>query len=283
MHVIIIGGSDAGIAAALRAREIDPGTKVTVLLRDSFPNYSICGLPFFLSREVHDPASLAHRTKQELESQGVTLLLNTSADAIQPQEKRVLLATSSGSHPKTLPYDRLIIATGAHPADPRIIGQTLPGVYFLHTMEDTFAIDRYITEKKPRKAFIAGGGYIGLEMADALTLRGLEVTLASRTTSVLPTVDAALGRIVEEELRRHGVIVHTQTAVRSVSSSGGSLDVEDVKGEHYLAHMVALATGVQPSSELAHSAGIQTGYAGAIKVNRRMETNLADIFAAGDC
>ena len=282
MHLVVIGGSDAGIAAALRAREIDPNTMVTVLLADGFPNYSICGLPFFLSREVSDPAALAHRTREELESTGIELLINTTAKAIGQTDKTVVVVGHRG-HQRSIQYDRLIIATGARPTDPGIIGHTLPGVFYLHTMEDSLAIDRFVAETKARRAFIVGGGYIGLEMADALTLRGIEVTLASKTESVLPSVDPELGRSVEEELRRHGVIVHTQTTVRSISPSGSTLNVMDAKNRHHTTDMVVLATGVRPSSELARSAGIQPGHAGAIRVNRRMETNITDIFAAGDC
>lgn len=282
MHLAVIGGSDAGIAAALRAKEIDPAVKVSVLLADGFPNYSICGLPFVLSREVTDPTALAHRTREELESTGMELLINTTAREILPKDKR-LVAVGQDGHEKRIGYDRLIVATGARPADTGIVGHTLPGVFYLHTMKDSFDIDRHIVETNARRAFIVGGGYIGLEMADALTLRGMEVTIASKTESVLPSVDPEFGRIVEEELRRHGVSVHVRTSVGSIYRSGRTLNVIDASGQNHATDMVVLATGVRPSSELARSAGIEPGHAGAIRVNRRMETNVADIFAAGDC
>ena len=149
MRFLIIGGSDAGISAALRVRELRPSWEITLILADAFPNYSICGLPFYLSGETPDWHSLAHRT----EFPGIEILARHTAEAIDVTHKRVEVrrADRSGS---TLGYDKLLIATGARPVQPAIQGLDLTGVFLLHTMEDSFAMHRYLQERQPRSAVI---------------------------------------------------------------------------------------------------------------------------------
>lgn len=207
-HLVIVGGSDAGISAALRARELDPTAAITVALADSFPNYSICGLPFYLSGEVSDWHRLAHRSTAEIEEQGITLLLDHPVQALDAQARQLLLRDTDGRS-RTLGYDRLVIATGAAPQPPTLPGHGLPEVFLLHTMADSFRLHDVLTARQPKHAVIVGAGYIGLEMADALTQRGLHVTLLQRGPSVLHTVDPPLAHLLEEELQRHGVQVVT--------------------------------------------------------------------------
>ncbi len=188
MKALIIGGSDAGISAALRIRELDPSVIPTVVLADDYPNYSICGLPFYLSGETPDWRTLAHRTEFE----GITILKSQTAIAIHPRDKSVEVLDNEEMK-RVLTYDRLLIATGARPARPPIDGLGLSGVFQLHTMEDSFRVHRYLSEGSPSSAVIIGAGYIGVEMADALRHRGISVTLVSRPRAVFPTVDEELG------------------------------------------------------------------------------------------
>jgi NADPH-dependent 2,4-dienoyl-CoA reductase/sulfur reductase-like enzyme len=282
VRLVIIGGSDAGISAALRAREVDPSAEVIVVVADRFPNYSICGLPFYLSGEVPDWRRLAHRTLDEIEGQGVRLLLEQRAELVDPRLKRVGLTDGAGRE-EDLAYDRLIIATGAEPRRPSITGLDLPGVFVLHTMEDSFAIEEHLARHDVRRAVIIGGGYIGVEMADALTHRDMHVTLLQQGPSLLRTVDPALAAEIATELQRHGVAVATEVRVGSIERDGSSLLVGAPGGFQGRADLVLVAAGVQPASALAREAGIAVGERGAIRVNRAMETNVADISAAGDC
>lgn len=137
MRLLIIGGSDAGISAALRARECDPGCEVTVVLADRFPNYSICGLPFYLSGEVTDWHALAHQTAEDLAREGIHLLQDSTVQAIDAADHVVTVRNEAGETAQ-LPYDRLVIANGAVPVHPRIVGLDLPGVFLLRWMEDAF-------------------------------------------------------------------------------------------------------------------------------------------------
>jgi len=278
MRLLVIGGSDAGTAAALRARELDADADVTVLVADRYPNFSICGLPFLLSEEVKDHRDLAHRTVEEIEGHGIRLELDTRATAIDAEQRRVHVESG-----ERLPYDALVVATGAEPARPSLPGLDLPGVLTLHTMDHAFAVERHLRSRAPRTAIVIGAGYIGTEMADALSLRGLEVTLVEQAPAPLPTVDPSLGRLVERELARHGVDVRGGVTVDSLARDGDGIRVSGTPRFDERADLVLLVTGVRPDAELAMEAGARHGPRGALTVTRRMETNLPGVWAAGDC
>ncbi len=281
-RLLILGGSDAGTSAALRAREVDASAQVTVVLADRFPNYSICGLPFYLSGETPDWHWLAHRTAEDITRQGIHLLLDHTAQAIDPANHLVTVVDRRGQAGE-LVYDRLVSATGAAPVRPPIAGLDLPGVYLLRSMEDSFAVHACLETHAPRSAVIVGGGYLGTEMADAFTHRGLAVTLVEHGAWVLKTVDESLGRLVGAELRRHGVEVATGVAVERIAQAGTQLHVVGSEGFSATADLVLVAVSVQPQTGMAQAAGIATGERQAIRVTRAMETNVPDIFAAGDC
>lgn len=276
MRFLIIGGSDAGISAALRARELSPSTQITLVLADSYPNFSVCGLPFYVSGETPEVSQLAHRT----EFVGMELLKNHWARSIDAAAKTVTVEV--GHAVKTLVYDKLLIGTGARSVLPVLPGISLPGVFALHTMDDGIRLKAHLAAHPVRRAAIIGSGYIGLEMADALSHLGIEVTLIGRSQTVLPTVDAGFGRIVEETLRARGVRVESGTAAQAIVLQENCLAVE-TGSVSVLADVVIVAAGVQPNSEIGVAAGIASGPEGALRVNRRMETGLPDVYAAGDC
>jgi NADPH-dependent 2,4-dienoyl-CoA reductase/sulfur reductase-like enzyme len=278
MRFLIIGGSDAGISAALRAHEVNPDAEVTVLLEDDFPNYSICGLPFYLSGETPDWKSLAHRT----EFDGIAVRRGHRATRIDITAMTVDVSTALSGQ-ISLPYDKLLIGTGAGPIQPHIDGWQLPGVFLLHTMKDSFALHQYLEDAKPRRAVIIGAGYIGLEMADALTHRGIDVIVASRTSSVLATVDPEFGDSVGKELERHGVTVCTNVEAKEILQVGNQLHVSGSNGFEQDCEMVLIAVGVKPTATLGVEAGLGVGQKGALLVNRRMESGVPDIYVAGDC
>jgi NADPH-dependent 2,4-dienoyl-CoA reductase/sulfur reductase-like enzyme len=288
-RVVCIGGSDAGITAALRAREFDPDSEVTVILADAYPNFSICGIPYLVSGEVGDWRDLAHRSADDLEAAGIRLRPNTLAHAVDAHAHRITVSPV-GWPDEVVPYDQLIVATGAEPDVPPIDGlrgspglSAADGVHLLHTMTDAQRVVKSIEERRPSTALIVGAGYIGLEMADALTLRGIQVTLVEALPQVLPTVDAELATLVNAELLGHGVRVLTGTKVTSIKRHGDQLQVA---GDHDLAQiadMVVVVVGVQPDGRLAELAGARLGARGSIMVDDHMRTGVPDVFAAGDC
>jgi NADPH-dependent 2,4-dienoyl-CoA reductase/sulfur reductase-like enzyme len=296
MHVVMIGGSDAGISAALRARELDPAAEVTVVLEDAYPNFSICGIPYYLSGEVAHWRNLAHRSRADLEAAGMRLRLDTTARRVDVPGRKLLVSSAGGE--ELLGYDKLVVGTGAVPVRPPIAGLSGPdglgpgdGVHLLHSMGDTFAVMATLEQAAPASAVIVGGGYVGLEMADALTVRGLAVTQMEQLGEVLPTVDPELGALVHAELAGHGVEVLTGTTVQAISKAppGGSgrLHVQATTAEGtavtHAADMVLVVTGVRPETTLAADAGATLGAWGAIVVDPGMHTSLPDVLAAGDC
>ena len=278
---MVVGGSDAGIAAALRARELDPGVDVSVLLADRYPNFSICGLPYFLSGDVPDWRSLAHRTSEELNGAGIELLLEHTAKSIAAHT-HTLTATDAEGREHEVGYDKLLVATGAEPVRPPIPGIDREGVFQLHTIGDSLVLNEAL-ERGPKSAVIVGAGYIGLEMAEALRMRGLAVRVVEQLPNVLPTVDPELGLLVREELERNGVAVRNGVTVTAIEEDGAQLVIVGEPGFGATADIVLVVVGVKPDTALGESAGIATSTRGALRVNRRMETSLPDVYAAGDC
>jgi len=264
MHLVMIGGSDAGISAALRARELDPSADVSVVVADAYPNFSICGIPYYVSGDVTDWRHLAHRTTADLEASGMRLRLDTTARQIDVPGRKVLVTAADGTE-ELLAYDKLIVGTGAVPVRPPIAGLAGPGalgaddgVHLLHSMGDTFAVMRTLGQAAPASA---------------------------------ATVDPSLGGLVRAQLVARGVEVLTGTTVRQVSraSSGqaGRLQVDataaDGEAVTRLADMVLVVVGVRPDTTLAADAGATLATKGAIAVDRGMRTSLPGVLAAGDC
>ena len=281
-RLLIIGGSDAGVSAGLRARELDPTTEVTLVVADRFPNYSICGIPYFLSGEVSRAEDLAHREASEIEAQGVRLLLEHRATRLDPAARRVVVRDPRGTETR-LAYDKLVMGTGAVSVAPRLPGLELPGVFLLRWMGDALALHEFIEARRPERALIVGGGYIGMEMSEALSKRGISVTVVEFLPNLMSTVDPDLGARVGEELRRHGVRVLTGTRVEGIAAEGAGLRLEGSDGLSESTDLILVVVGARPQTTLGAEAGIETGIRGAFRVNRRMETNLPDVYAAGDC
>jgi NADPH-dependent 2,4-dienoyl-CoA reductase/sulfur reductase-like enzyme len=280
LRLVIVGGSDAGISAGLRAHELDPSVRPTLLIADAYPNFSICGIPYWLSGEVSERRHLAHRTREDLERAGRDLRLETLAERIDVNNRGLTVRTPDGRQ-DAIEYDRLVIATGAVPARPPIPGIELPGVQVLHSIGDASALQEALNAGA-RSAVIIGAGYIGVEMADALTKRGLDVSLIEQAPSALTTVDPELGALVVDELSRHGVRCSIGARVTGIERSGDRLVVSAEGGVSAEGEIVLVLAGVQPDTRIARDAGASVGVRGAITVDRQMRT-LPEIWAAGAC
>lgn len=293
MHLVIVGGSDAGISAALRARELDPSVEVTVVVADAYPNFSICGIPYYFAGDVKPWQSLAHRTIADLEATGMRLMVDTLATSIDSQNRTIDVRRADGSMAQ-LGYDELVVATGANAAYAGIEGLAGPlglgpadGVHIMHSMGDTFALEQDIAAHDPRSVAIVGAGYVGLEMAEALSRRGMRVTVIQRGREVLSTLDSELGGLVHTELAENGVEVVTGTTIQSISrtarESAGRLTVTGNDGTFARAiDLVLVVVGVVPNVELLRAAGATLGVGGAVAVDRAMRTVLPHVWAAGD-
>jgi NADPH-dependent 2,4-dienoyl-CoA reductase/sulfur reductase-like enzyme len=281
-RIFIIGASDAGISAALRAKELNQNLDVAVVTEDEYPNFSICGLPFFLGGEVGAWQDLAHRTSYDLEKAGIRLFLKHRALKICRSEKTVEMSDEQGKR-GVYPYDRLILATGAVPRRPDIPGIDLPGVFFLRRMDDGLTIQKHLASRRPQKIVLIGGGYIGMEMAEAMLHRRLQVEVVERSQVLLKNIDPGFSRRIQAELESQGAQIHTGFTVGKIEQKGQKLHVFSGQGRQIPADLVLVAVGCLPQTGVAVSAGIRTGKNGAIRVTRRMETNMPGIYAAGDC
>jgi len=287
-HLAIVGGSDAGISAALRARELDPTVDVTVVVADAYPNFSICGIPYYFTGEVAPWQSLAHRTHADLEATGMTLRLDTFATGIDVAGQRLDVRTTTGQL-ENIAYDELIVGTGALPSHAGIAGLDrlgpADGVHVIHSMGDTFALDDDLVTRNPQSAIIIGAGYVGLEMAEAFITRGMTVTQIQRGTEVLTTLDPELGALIHTELTDHSVDVITGTTVHAVQKTGAGLVVTGTRdGQDFSrsADLVLTAVGVRPNTDLLERAGATLGAGRAVVVDDRMRTGLPHVWSAGD-
>ncbi|HEY4399252.1 MAG TPA: FAD-dependent oxidoreductase [Lactobacillaceae bacterium] len=268
-QLLIIGGSDAGISAALRAKELAPDHKVTLLLADSYPNLSICGFPYAFSGEVESWENLRHRTLADLQATGIDFHLDTRATAIKADQH--LVTTDKGD----FTYDKLIVGTGALPATSSIKGAQ--NAFVLHDMADYFAIDTAIIERHPKTAAIIGAGYIGVEMTEGLIKRGVQTTLYQRGTEILPTLEPEMSAILNDTLTKNGVNVVTNYPVTEILADGTVIGTKQQTFD-----LVLVVTGVRPNSDLLMTAGAHVAKNGAVIVDDFMQTNLPDVYAAGD-
>ena len=271
------------MSAASRARRRNPDLEIIVLEKGQHVSYGACGLPFYLSGEVTDWNDLVVYTPEYFrEKRGIDVRLGHEAIQIEPGRKLVH-ALRAVSQPVAIPYDKLLIATGAAPST-NIPGAELPGVFTCSDLAGTIRLREFLDQKKPKTAVVAGSGYIGLEVADALSRRGIQVTLLGRAAHILEGFEPEIQKQVEGSLAAHGVHIRMNCAVTQIteSGSGDGLHVHHEGGSES-ADVAIIATGLVPRTSLCESARIAIGDTGAIKVDDRMLTNVNSIYAAGDC
>ncbi len=279
-RIVIIGAHAAGIDAASAARKTDRTAEITLITKQAKAGYSPCGIPFVLGRHIPSFDNLVVFPPAYYRMMKLDLRLETTATNIDTEAKTVKIEDKTGKQ-ETLHYDSLIIATGAYPFVPPIKGREKKGVYVLRTIKDGEIIDKAIGEAK--NATVIGAGLIGLETAVAFTERGLKTTVVELLPYVLPLMlDEDMARIVQKMLEEKGVTVITKNAANEILGADKITGVS-VGGERIPADIVVVATGIRANTELAKNAGIIIGDTRGIKTNMRMETNIKDVYAVGDC
>ncbi|MFO0583439.1 MAG: FAD-dependent oxidoreductase [Anaeromyxobacter sp.] len=278
-RILIIGGVAGGATAAARARRLDEEAEITVLERGPYVSYANCGLPYFIARDIEKRSQLLLQTPEGFDARyGVKVKVKTEALELDRKGKRVRILGPKGE--EWLSYDKLILAQGGNPVKPPLPGVDAPHVFQLWTVPDTDRIHGFLDTEKPRTAVVVGGGFIGLEMAEALRRRGLEVTVVELLPTVMAVMDAELGHRVQGELEANGVKVVTGVGVKAVHPAEKTLELTD--GRRLPAEVVLLSVGVRPELALARAAGLEIGPTGALLVNDRLETSDPDVLAAGD-
>ncbi len=283
LHILIVGGVAAGMSAATRARRLNEAAHITVLERGGFVSFANCGLPYHVAGRIPHEDKLLITTPARLQERfNIDVRLHTQALAIDRAAK-MLRVRNPGGGEELLPYDKLILAPGASPIIPPLDGLNSANVFSVRSLEDTRALQVYLAAHNPHNAVVVGGGFIGLEMTEALHDRGLAVTVVEKAPHVLPQLDAELAVDIEHELAAHRVHVITNCGLAGVQHAGGQVTavlLED--GRHIPADVVILSIGVRPNVELARAAGLTLGITGAIAVDAVGRTSDPDIYAAGD-
>ncbi len=281
-RLVIIGGVAAGMSAASRARRVNPQMEVVVLEKGDYVSYGTCGLAYLVSGVVPQPDALIVYTPEHLRAKrGIDVRTRHEAVEITPGKKQVEVRSSEGA--TALKYDKLIITAGAAPAE-TIPGADRAGVFTCNDLAGALALRDFIVERRPKRGVVIGGSYIGLEVAEALRVRGLEVAVLERSDSLLEGLEPDIAFWVNERLGKHGVRAILNSAVSSIEPGlEGSLQVVHGPRQERTADVVVLATGVRPRAETAASAGVELGPTGGIRTDDRQQTNLPSIYAAGDC
>ncbi len=282
MRLVVVGGVAAGTKAASRAKRVAPEMEITVYQSEPEISISECGLPYFLSGVVEDRSRLVARTPEDFAEKDIEVLVRHRVEGIAPESKKLTVRNLTDDTTFEDHYDRLIIATGASAVCPPIAGDDLPGVFNLRFLSDADGIMSYMGEHSSESAVVVGGGYIGLELAENLSHRGMQVTLVEAADEVAGVYGSEVSERVQDHLREHGVQVHVGAKVEEFT---GNDRVDGVRfgDEKVSAELVIVAIGIGANTDLAEEAGVKLGETGAISVDRHMRTNIADVWAAGDC
>ncbi len=283
MKVVIIGGVAGGATAAARIRRLDENAQIIVFERSGYISYANCGLPYYIGGVIQDKNDLTLQTPESFWRRfRVDMRVKHEVIDIRPEKKTVEVRNLNTGEVFGESYDKLIISTGAKPTQPRLPGVGLDKLFTLRTVEDTFKIKEYIDKNHPKSVVLAGGGFIGLELAENLRELGMDVTIVQRPKQLMNPFDADMAAFIHGEMRKHGVKLALGHTVEGFEEKNGGVDVL-LKDEQPLhADMVVLAIGVTPDSTLAKEAGLELGIKRSIVVNDRMETSEKDIYAVGD-
>lgn len=277
MKLVIVGGVAGGATAAARARRLSEDAEITLIERGPYISYANCGLPYFISGDISERSELLLQTPESFnERYGVRVRINTEVVRIDRVAKRVHLRDGDGE--EAIPYDALILAQGGQPVMPAIPGMDEPHVFKLWTVADMDRISATLARGDVRSAVVVGGGFIGLEMAEAFRKRGLETTVVELQDWVMPHMDPEFGEQVARELAAKGVRVLTEVGVEAILPGAARLS----DGRRLDADIVLFAVGVRPELALARQAGLEIGESGGLVVNDHLQTSDPAIHAAGD-
>ncbi len=284
MNIVIIGGVAAGAKVAAKARRLLPDAKIDIYTEDTHVSYSSCGLPYYIQGNFNDYRKLIVRTPEEFAQQNVDVHLLNRVIKIIPKTQKILVKDLTNDVEFPVAYDKLVIATGAKPYIPDIKNVNMPNVYKVRTLEDGIAIKEAM--QNARHVTIVGGGYIGIEMLESFVKNNIQTTLIEASSHVLSMLDSDIAELIIEYINEESNDYAKLLTNDTVVSFEGKDKVEEVitaNGEHFATDMVIMCAGIRPTVDIAVEAGIKLGKTGAIKVNSRMETNIENIYACGDC
>ncbi|MGR9073989.1 MAG: FAD-dependent oxidoreductase [Gammaproteobacteria bacterium] len=284
MQLIVVGGVAAGSKAAARARRVNPDINITLFQDESEVSYTACGQPYYLSGLIPKRESLIIRRPDDFKKEGILVCVNHRVTELDTAHRTIAVHNRLSDKMETVPYDRLILATGARSWIPEIPGSGLEGVVTLRSIAELDRFRAALELLQPKTALIVGSGYIGLEMAESLSELGIAVTLLGRNKQVFSRLDPEMSMPIHDYLVERNVQVIAGDNISLLKGRNGRVEeAETTSGLRLPADLVVFALGIVPNAELAGRAGIRLGETGAIAVDERMETNVEGVFAAGDC
>ncbi|MET7303855.1 FAD-dependent oxidoreductase [Embleya sp. NPDC005575] len=283
-RLVVIGGDAAGMSAASQARRrrAEDDLEIVVVERGRFSSYSACGIPYLVSGEVDGPDALIARTPQEHRKRGIDLRLGVEAEGLDLDRREIAVRDLGTGRADRIGFDQLVLATGAVPIRPPLPGIDAPGVYGVQTLEDARALTEWLAPEH-RTAVVIGGGYIGIEMAEAMVRKGLRVTVVDRSAHPMSSLDPDMGALVQEAMEGMGIEVVTETEAREIELVDGRASAVLTADGRFPADIVVLGLGVRPATELAREAGLPLGAAGGLHTDLRMRVTADGIWAGGDC
>lgn len=281
--ILIVGGVAGGATAAARIRRLDETAEVIIFERSGFVSYANCGLPYYIGGVISDKEELTLQTPEMFRERfQIDVRVHHEVTAIHPERKTVTVKNLETGETFEESYDKLLLSPGARPVQPNLPGAGLENLFTLRTVEDTLRIRDYVVKNKPKSAVLAGGGYIGLEVAENLRELGMDVTIVQRPNQLLNPLDYEMACFVHAKMREKGIRLMLGHSVEGFEKAGDQVNVL-IKGEQPIkTDMVLLAIGVAPDTHLAKEAGLTLGIKNSIVVNDRMETSAPDIYAVGD-
>ena len=280
--VVIIGGVAGGASAAARLRRLDENAHIVVVERGPYISFANCGLPYYLGGTIQDRAALTLQTPESFKARfNVDVRVFSEAVSIQPDNKTITIHNHNTGEEYEESYDSLILSMGADAAMPPIPGIDSKKVFTVRNIPDTVAVKTYIEEHQAKKAVVAGGGFIGLEVAENLRDLGMDVTLVEMADQVIPSIDADMAAQVHGHMRQKGLHLLLGSALQKIEDTETGVSLT-VNGETIDADLLVMAIGVRPASEIAVKAGLPANAKGALIVNSAMETGVDGIYAVGD-
>ncbi len=285
-RLVVIGGCAAGMSAASKAKRMNKNLQVIALEKTLHVSYSACGIPYYVADLVREPRDLIAITPEEFrEQRGIEVLTRHEVVDIQPVKKTVTAINLDSGKEAMLDFDKLVIAVGGVPKKPDLPGMDAKNVFTLQTLQDGIYIKKYVNERRPKRVAIIGGGYITMEMAEAFRQRSLEVTVIQKRDQILSSFEPDIAGKVSTELTRNEVKILTSIEVTGLEvNDGAATNVILNDGQQKLpVDLVLVSTGLAANTKLAEMAGVRVGNTGAIAVDWKMQTNVPNIYAAGDC
>jgi len=282
--LVVIGGDAAGMSAASKVRREQPDREIVVFERGRHTSYSACGMPYFIAGQVSDSDQLIARKPEVFrEKQNIDVRINHEVIKIDVDNKKIEVTNIQENSTFWESYDELLIATGASPIRPDFEGIGSDGIFGLSTLQTGIDVFEYIEKHSPKKAVIVGGGYIGIEMAEALLDLDMKVTLFDMAPQVMPTMDKDMADLIAEYMQESGVNLYLNEKLDRFEVKNGTVTSVLTDQREEEAELVVLGMGVKPNAALTSGTPIETGVKGAIKVNKKLQTSVPGIWAAGDC